>query len=82
MNDQWQLLSREFSRVWRRGKIYRLSEIKLLARRRRLVLRPVGRNHDAVEVVDGSKPVARFQRVSQTEVTEIGRSPAGIPKTA
>lgn len=67
MNDNWQLMDRKFSREWRRGKTYRLAELRHLARRRRCTLDKI--SHGRVNVVSGSEVVARFQLVGEQDVS-------------
>lgn len=59
MNDNWQLMDRKFSREWRRNKLYRLAELRRLAAKRGCQVSKVSSGR--VDVVDGSKVVARFQ---------------------
>lgn len=61
MSANWQRMGREFSRTWRRGKVYRDSELRQLARKRGLVLRQAGNGR--VDVVQGKEVVARFRAV-------------------
>ena len=68
----YRLMSREFSRIWRRCKNYREKEIRYLARKRDLEIRDRDR---MLQVYDPKtkKVVANFQEVVQNElVTGIG----------
>lgn len=74
MSASWQYMGRELSRTWRRGKLYRDSELRHLARKRGLVLKQAGAGR--VDLAQGEKVVARFRAVGDAapvNETEVPR---------
>lgn len=58
-SDTWRLMDRKFSREWRRGKAYRLTELRHLARKRGCTLNKI--SNERLDILSGSEVVARFQ---------------------
>ena len=61
--DKYKLLNREFSRIWRRSKVYQKNEIKWLARKQGLKTRKRGKH---LLIVDKSGAVtADFGQIEE-----------------
>jgi hypothetical protein len=79
MNDNWQLMDRKFSREWRRNKLYRLTELRRLAAKRGCQVAKVSSGR--VNIVDGSKVVARFQLRGEEEKIVLSTASNGPLQT-